>query len=233
MVSDHSKIPSAQTILEAAHSCSQPVFKQIIGEFLEDLPESQEYLLLVFSPSSVPLKKRWRTNGLSANFLADYLAVFFPGDEDNLETINQQEQIQSTVSYIANELLENAMKFSDHRSGMSIKVELHLYPNKIIFSVTNSIQPDAMQKYQTFIQEAIAADPSDTMLHRLEQIASDDTLKSSGLGLVTMMNNYAAKLGWKFETVLRFLESQSPELQSPESQCPETIAVTTMVQVSV
>jgi hypothetical protein len=191
---------------------------QVFGEFLEDLPESQEYLLLVFSPSSLPLKKRWRTNGLSANFLADYLAVFFPGDEDDPETIGKQEQIQSTVSYIANELLENAMKFSDHSAPMSIRIALQLYLSKLVFLLTNSVQPDVMQKYQAFIHEALSSDPDEMMLRRLEQIARDNTLKSSGLGLVTMMNNYSARLGWKFETI---------------SEAPEIVKVTTMVQVSI
>lgn len=216
MVSNHSETtPIAQ---KTGNTASQPTVGQIVGEFLEDLPESQEYLLLVFSPSSVPLKKRWRTNGLSADFLADYLAVFFPGDEDDQKTMDKQARIQSTVSYIANELLENAMKFSDRSALMSIRIELQLYLNKLVFLVTNSIQPDAMQNYQAFIQEALTSDPSELLLHRLEQIAKDSTLTSSGLGLVTMMNDYSAKLGWKFETL-------------PET--PEIVTVTTMVQVSI
>lgn len=218
MVSDHSKITPAKTTQETGNTCSQSKVGQIVGEFLEDLPKSQEYLLLVFSPSSLPLKKRWKTNGLSADFLADYLAVFFPGDGDDPETMDKQQQIQSTVSYIANELLENAMKFSDHSSTMFVRIQLQLYLSKLVFLVTNSIKPDVMQNYQAFIQEALTSSPSDMLLHRLEQIANEDTLKSSGLGLVTMMNDYSARLGWKFETL-------------PET--PEITTVTTMVQVNI
>lgn len=218
MVSDHSKITPVQTVQGTGSTCSQTMVGQTFGEFLEDLPESQEYLLLVFSPSSLPLKKRWRTNGLSADFLADYLAVFFPGDEDDPETMDKQERIQSTVSYIANELLENAMKFSDHSAPMSIRIELQLYLSKLVFLVRNSVQSDVMQNYQAFIQEALTSDPSEMMMRRLEQIAKDDTLKSSGLGLVTMMNDYSARLGWKFKAL-------------PET--PGIITVTTMVQVSI
>jgi hypothetical protein len=49
---------------------------QTFGDFIE-LPASQEYLIIGFSPSSIPLKQRWRNNGLSADFMADYLATFF------------------------------------------------------------------------------------------------------------------------------------------------------------
>jgi hypothetical protein len=217
MVSDPSKITPAQTAQETSNICLEATVEQVFGEFLEDLPESQEYLLLVFSPSSLPLKKRWRTNGLSADFLADYLAVFFPGDEDDPETMNKQEQIQSTVSYIANELLENAMKFSDHSAPMSIRIELQLYLNKLVFLVTNSVRADVMKNYQVFIQEVLNSDPGDMIVRRLEQIARENTLKSSGLGLVTMMNDYSARLGWKFAV--------------PETS--KAIIVTTMVQVNI
>lgn len=215
MVSDYSELIPARITQVTEHSCSQPTsICRVIGEFPENLPQSREYLLLVFSPSSLPIKKRWRTNGLSADFLADYLAVFFPNGEDNGEVT---EQIQSTVSYIANELLENAMKFNDHHSSTSIKIELQLYIDQLVFLVTNSIQPDAVQNYQTFIQEVLTNDPSELLLRRLEQITQDDPLKSSGLGLLTMIDNYLARLGWKFETILG---------------TPEITTVTTMVQVS-
>jgi hypothetical protein len=46
----------------------------------------------------------------------------------------------------------------------------------------------------------------------------DESESESGLGLLTMMNDYLAKLGWKFETV---------------QQDPEVIAVTTMVRLAV
>ena len=39
-----------------------------------------EYLTLVFSPVSVPLRSRWRNNGLSADFLGDYVTTFLPAN---------------------------------------------------------------------------------------------------------------------------------------------------------
>ena len=83
---------------------------QIFGEFIEKKGERCEYLMIGFSPSSIPIQQRWRNNGLSADFLADYLSTFFPG-EDHAST-ERQAAVKGAVSYIANELLENAMKFS-------------------------------------------------------------------------------------------------------------------------
>ncbi|MEG4916271.1 DUF6272 family protein [Microcoleus sp. B7-D4] len=190
---------------------------QIFGDFIEQ-PASQEYLIIGFSPSSVPLKQRWRNNGLSADFLADYLTTFFPGNQDEPSTIERQAEIKSAVSYIANELLENAMKFNDETSEYPIDIKLQLESDGVIVSVANSISPQAVDKFQAYIQELLASEPSELYLQRLEKNAADDNCTNSGLGLLTMLTDYTAKLGWKFQTV---------------HQDPELIAVTTMVQLTV
>ncbi|MEG4230225.1 DUF6272 family protein [Microcoleus sp. N9_B2] len=190
---------------------------QIFGDFIEQ-PASQEYLIIGFSPSSVPLKQRWRNNGLSADFLADYLMTFFPGQEDAPSTINRQAEIKSAVSYIANELLENAMKFNDETSEYPIDIKLLLESDGVIFSVANSISPQAVDKFQAYIQQLLTSEPSELYLQRLEKNAADESCINSGLGLLTMLTDYTAKLGWKFQTV---------------HKDPEVIAVTTMVQLTV
>ncbi len=190
---------------------------QIFGDFIEQ-PASQEYLIIGFSPSSVPLKQRWRNNGLSADFLADYLTTFFPGNQDDPSTIERQAEIKSAVSYIANELLENAMKFNDETSEYPIDIKLQLESDGVIFSVANSISPQAVDKFQAYIQHLLASEPSELYIERLEKNAADDNCTNSGLGLLTMLTDYSAKLGWKFQTV---------------HKDPEVIAVTTMVQLTV
>lgn len=190
---------------------------QIFGDFIEQ-PASQEYLIIGFSPSSVPLKQRWRNNGLSADFLADYLTTFFPRNEDDPSTIERQAEIKSAVSYIANELLENAMKFNDETSDYPIDIKLQLESDGVIFSVANSISPQAVDQFQAYIQHLLASEPSELYIQRLEKNAADESCTNSGLGLLTMLTDYTAKLGWKFQTV---------------HKDPEVIAVTTMVQLTV
>ncbi|MEG4209848.1 DUF6272 family protein [Microcoleus sp. S13_B4] len=190
---------------------------QIFGDFIEQFA-SQEYLIIGFSPSSVPLKQRWRNNGLSADFLADYLTTFFPGNQDEPSTIERQAQIKSAVSYIANELLENAMKFNDETSEYPIDIKLQLESDGVIFSVANSISPQAVDKFQAYIHQLLTCEPSELYIQRLEKNAADESCTSSGLGLLTMLTDYTAKLGWKFQTV---------------HKDPEVIAVTTMVQLTV
>ena len=50
---------------------------QKFGDFIDEMPDRQEYLIIAFSPSSISLQERWRNNGLSADFMADYFITFF------------------------------------------------------------------------------------------------------------------------------------------------------------
>ncbi|MBW4637308.1 MAG: ATP-binding protein [Gloeocapsa sp. UFS-A4-WI-NPMV-4B04] len=190
---------------------------QVFGNFNDALSPSQEFLLISFSPSSISLKQRWRNNGLSADFIADYLTTFFPKNEDTTTTSNKQAEIKSAVSYIANELLENAMKFNDEASQQPISIALHLYSDHVVFLVTNSIPPQGVKKFQAFIEELTSSDLEELYIRQLEKNATDE-YEESGLGLLTMMNDYLAKIGWKFATV---------------TGEPEVITVTTMLQLTV
>lgn len=191
---------------------------QIFGDFSDNLPDGREGLTMVFSPTSVPLKQRWRNNGLSADFMADYFATFFPGSEDANCGTATQEQVKSAVSFIANELLENAMKFNDESLPQPISIRLQMDSHRLVFLATNSVHHQRVEKFQTFIHELTTSDPSELYLNHLEQDTEDTDENHSGLGLLTMINDYQAKLGWKFEMV---------------DQNPEAIAVTTMVQLKV
>ena len=125
--------------------------QQHFGDFVEATADDQEYLQLGFSPSSIPLQQRWRNNGLSADFLADYLSSFFPGDDD--ETLNRRAEMKDSISYVANELLENAMKFHYAPSGYFISITMRLGTDRIRLYLTNSVDPTTVVKFQGFIQK--------------------------------------------------------------------------------
>lgn len=189
---------------------------EIFGDFVEELPASEEFLTLTFSPSSVSLKQRWRNSGLSADFMADYFTTFFP--KSDATEISTKAEAMSVVSFIANELLENAMKFNDETSKHPISLTLQLHKNRLMFLATNSINPQAVENFQETIQELTMRDPGELLIQQMEKNAEDDTNTNSGLGLLTMMNDYLTKLGWKFETI-------------PKN--PEVITVTIMVQLMI
>jgi hypothetical protein len=191
---------------------------QIFGDYIPNLSKSEEYLIIGFSPSSVSLKQRWRNNGLSADFLADYFATFFPSQGDEETRQEHQAELKSAISYIANELLENSMKFNDSRASAPIDIALHLRRDRIIFMITNSVAPEKLLSFQAYIQELIAADPAELYIRQLEKNAESEQLEASRLGYLTILNDYGAKLGWKFENY---------------QQEPVVVTVTTMVQLAV
>ncbi len=173
----------------------------ILGDYVEDPPaEEKEYLAIGFSPSSVPLKQRWRNNGLSADFLADYVTTFFPARDDDPSTVERQENIHGGVGYIANELLENAMKFNYDITNIPINIQLYLHDDHLVFFVRNSLTEERHAKFKAFIQEVLENDPQELYIAHLERTAEEESC-GSGLGILTMLNDYAAKIGWKFEQV--------------------------------
>ncbi|WP_448573883.1 slr1658 superfamily regulator [Trichothermofontia sp.] len=176
-----------------------PPASQTFGLSLDTIPASDEYLTLNFSPASVPRRRRWGNYGLSADFLGDYFAAFFPGDEIPDSKINRRDTVKAAVSYIANELIENAVKYSDESSGLPISITLHLYEQEIIFEVTNYSTPAWASTYQAFIQTLLAADLGEFYIQQLEKTAMGGEM--SNMGLLTIMNDYGAKMGWRFQAI--------------------------------
>ncbi|MEM7031053.1 MAG: ATP-binding protein [Chloroflexota bacterium] len=169
------------------------------GEFIEATPTNCEYLNIRFSPSSRPLQERWQNNGLSADFMADYLSSFSTGVTGASK--EQQADLKAAVSYIANELLENAMKFGYAPGKNPVEVTLELHEQSIHFYVANTVDPAIIDEFQAFIHLLLDNDPEKMYLAKLDSNADSETLTVSGLGLLTLINDYDAQLGWQFTTV--------------------------------
>jgi hypothetical protein len=187
---------------------------QKFGDFVDQLPVSEEYLTLHFSPASTPRKKRWSNYGLSADFLGDYFATFFPGDEISEGCIDKKTNVKAAVSYIANELLENTMKYSDDTTNLAVSISLYLYDERLVFQVTNPAEVSVALTYQTFVQKLVTSDIDELYTEQLEQTALG--LGGSHMGILTMVNDYEARLGWKFD---------------PLPQHPEIVQITVMAHL--
>jgi hypothetical protein len=168
----------------------------VIGEFSESMNQVTDGLTLTFSASSIPLKQRWRNNGLSADFLADYVTTFFPRDEGDPSSLERQQAIRCAVAYIANELLENAMKYSEESLAVPTTIRVSLVPDAILFSEVNRTSGSRGAAFLGFVRTLSASDPSEMYLQQLERAGEGG---GSGLGLLTMLNDYGARLAWRFE----------------------------------
>ena len=200
---------------------------EIYGDFLEAFLEKDrnyDSLELTFSPASRPIKQRWRNNRLSAHFVADYLSTFFPVSDDDPTSSHRKKQTTGAVSYVANELLENAMKFNYYEAD-DYRIRFGIYfvekPEiMVVLFATNSVNGDGINKFKEFIKDLIESDLDELYIRQIEKSAEaeEENVEASGLGLITTINDYNAKLGWKFST-------------APNN--PEILTVTTMAQIPV
>ena len=170
---------------------------QTIGEY-GNSNDQCEHLTLVFSPLSAPLHSRWRNNGLSADFLGDYVATFLPTD-DGASNGKHQAEVRHAITYIANELLENAMKYHEHQVDVPIGIRLELSGESITVSASNGVGEGQAEHYRSFVERIATEDAGDLLVKQLEDTAAGTGSAQSCLGLLTMMNDYGAKLGWHFE----------------------------------
>lgn len=192
----------------------------IFGDFIEFFPPEQDSLELQFTPSSYSIRKRWHSHRLSAQFIAEYFTNFLPIEEGLPLSERRIRESKGAVSYIANELLENAMKFNDETSLYKVRFGIHFIGDSAMTAAifaTNSIKPGCVDSFQSFIKVLLAGDPSVLYLQQIEKSAEAND-GTSGLGLLTMIQDYGAKVGWRFETI----EGHRP-----------TMTVTTMAQIAV
>ena len=195
--------------------------QKVFGDYIEEFPPELDSLEITFTPTARSIKQRWSNNRLSAQFVADYCSAFIPVDENDTDSDRRIKESKSVVSYVANELLENAMKFSDEGSNFKVKFGIYFIENEeitVVIYTINSIAPEKVAKFQAFLAELLAADSEKLYVTQVERSMEEEHSETSGLGFLTMINDYSAKLGWKFQNL-----STEPPIQT----------VTTMAQVTV
>lgn len=149
-----------------------------------NIPRLEAYtpeLVLTFFPRSFPL--RWGLCSTTADFCADYLA-----------THDACQSSRDAINYVLNELVENAVKFCE---GESITITLTFTGDELILHVTNHVGPSTALTLQGKLQNLITGDPLEQLMRRVEENAENPHHEGSGLGFLTMMTDYEARLGWQ------------------------------------
>ncbi|HSI13587.1 MAG TPA: hypothetical protein VK961_16195 [Chthoniobacter sp.] len=121
---------------------------------------------------------QWYSNVLSANSFAGKL-----------------NDAAHSISYMANELIENAIKF---RAGGDVEIDAGLAGNVFVLEIGNCISAETSRKFQELLEEITNGDPGELLIQRIEANAAGES-NGSGLGLLTLMNDYGAKISWRFE----------------------------------
>lgn len=173
------------------------------GAFQQDMsPHSQEHLALFFSPSHVPIGKRWESNGLSADYIADYFRSLYVNNNDKDKQVLDEitlSNLYDAIKYVSNELLENAMKFQDERIQSSAEIFLSLHTYELIFCVTNGVSQQQAQRLRKHIEKILHSDPQEVYFETMRNSIKEENQEESGLGLLSMICDYEANVGWKFE----------------------------------
>jgi hypothetical protein len=139
-----------------------------------------------------PLDLGWVHCGITAEFLGNLVAGLAAksGVDAN--------EARHSVSYLANELLENAVKFRAEGAG-DVTIEMRFADTTFELLLANFAPAKNAVAFQAFLAEVETRDAGELLIERIEANAADDSSNGSGLGILTLMNDYGARLGWRFE----------------------------------
>ena len=169
----------------------------VIGHFVEVDPS--EFLVLVslqLLPAAQPVE--WSHWGTTADFVTSYFGMFLGLAPANGDGQTKETYESSALRYILNELIENAVKFNQ---GGTILVQVGLVAREMVLLVENVVTEIVGTQLRPKLVELISQDPTELFLRRVEERAENPEDDDSGLGFITMMSDYEARLGWKLSPV--------------------------------
>ncbi len=140
--------------------------------------------------SEGPLSVTWQHASATCEFLGEIFAT------RHAKRGQDYSEAQHSIIYLVNELLENAIKF---RSPGDIELRCTLQDGNFELVVRNHAKPEVASRFQSLLAEITAGDPGELLIERIEANAANENSSASGLGLLTLMNDYGAQLGWTFE----------------------------------
>jgi len=172
---------------------------EVVGEYREDISEK------TLSESSVSMQsddlyRNWRRVSLSSDFFGKYYSYFFPYQEKALKTVSRDEA-ENSISFVLNELVENTAKYSN-TGDKSVQIYVRLLDNELLFDVSNFVDEKVAGSFIALAREIINNDPEELYMKRLEKNIEDEK-GDSGLGYLTLINDYKVTLGFKFDRVDR------------------------------
>ena len=138
-----------------------------------------------------PLELSWHHCATTSDFVADIFALRFQSSR------NDYLEVRHSIGYLVNELIENAVKF---RATGEIMIEASMDTDTFKLKVSNHVNGDTAAEFKTLLAEITVGDPGDLLIQRIEANAADPEKTRSGLGLLTLMNDYGAHLAWIFSS---------------------------------
>jgi hypothetical protein len=138
-----------------------------------------------------PIDIAWHHCDTTSEFLGEFFAL------RRMRSDQDYNEARHSIGYLLNELIENAVKF---RVRGDILVESSLEDSRFEVKVSNLIDRPTATRFKNLLIHLTSRDPGDLLIERLEANALDSG-SGSGLGLLTLMSDYGARLGWVFDGV--------------------------------
>lgn len=136
-----------------------------------------------------PLELTWLHCGVTSEFLGDFFA------QRHATAGGDYNDARHSIGYLVNELLENAIKF---RKGDDIILESSLVDSSFGLRISNMVDSGTAGTFKALLHELTSRDPGELLIERIEANAENAQSNGSGLGLLTLMSDYGARLGWRF-----------------------------------
>ncbi len=161
--------------------------KNVLGIY--DLTQAGFSSGVCLTLSDGPLELGWRHSGLTSDFIADAMALRFAASK----TLHAD--IHHSIEYLSNELIENAVKF---RLPGKIIIKAVVKYDIFLIRIRNEIDIATSRRFQDILTKMLAADPGELLIRQIEANAASDA-SVSGLGLLTLLADYDARMAWEFE----------------------------------
>lgn len=139
--------------------------------------------------SDGPLQLGWKHSGMTADFIAEVMALPYSRSRKDYM------QAHHDIGYPSNELIENAVKF---RQPGEILIEAGIFDGTFLIRVKNTIDGVTSSRFQQLLHRLQSKDPGELLLEQIETNAIS-AASGSGLGLLTLLSDYDAKMAWAFE----------------------------------
>lgn len=130
----------------------------------------------------------WDFANRAAHFLAEWLRPM----------VASEHLAPDAIDYVLNELLENAVKYA---AEGKIEVRAALQPAQLSLSLRHSVSAARSETFAAKAKALIERDPFELFTEIVENNGDQQVSTGAGLGLVTMINDYGASLGFVFQSL--------------------------------
>jgi hypothetical protein len=139
-----------------------------------------------------PLDIGWVHAGATADFVGTFFADL--GARAGLDG----NDARHGISYMVNELFENAVKFRAPDAG-EVTLAARLDGTTFELLLSNVAVEETAARFGAILDEIVSRDPGELLIERIEANAADDSSTGSSLGILTLMSDYGVRLSWTFE----------------------------------